>query len=866
MMSRGINQIRSTFIDYFVKNGHTNVHSSPLIPHNDPSLMFVNSGMVQFKNVFTGLESRAYSMATSSQKCVRAGGKHNDLENVGYTARHHTFFEMLGNFSFGDYFKEKAIYHSWELLTKEFGIDKNRLYVTVYYNDEEAISYWKKISGFGDDRIIRINTSDNFWSMGDTGPCGPCSEIFYDHGDNIFGGLPGTKDQDGDRYIEIWNMVFMQFEQKSKDIMIDLPKKSIDTGMGLERVSSVLQGVHDNFDTDLFKELINASEDLVGSKSSKESRFSHRVIADHLRSMSFLIVDGVMPSNEGRGYVLRRIMRRAMRHAHQLGAKDPLMYRLFPKLVDLMSPAYPELKRAEGFVSDILKQEEERFKVTIDKGLRLLEEEVVNIQSGGLLPGEVAFKLYDTYGFPLDLTEDILKERNIRVDHSGFAEKMEEQKSLARKSWSGSGEAKSEDLWFDIKNKFGPTEFLGYSSDEAYANVIAVVAREDGMIGVVTNQTPFYGESGGQMGDTGEIASEKFLAHVMDTKKYLGIHVHICKVEYGSLKDGDTVSLKINKQYRDNLRIHHSATHILHSVLRDVLGPHVIQKGSLVSFDKLRFDISHPKALSPNEIELIEDRVNKIIRDNTPVNTKLMSTEDAINQGAMALFGEKYDSEVRVVSMGDSYSIELCGGTHVRFTGDIGTFKIISESAIAAGIRRIEAVCGEFAEKYFRANDTLISEICALFKTNKSDVKAKVEKLLQSYKDAEKEIEFLKVSNLKIDNPQINIDGVKFLYKVSSNLDVKSMRIVAEEASKKDDNVVVVMISTLIDKLNIVVSVSKALSGRVSAADIAKYLSSEFGGTGGGGSDTLAQSGGVDVAKTDRIPELMTRYLSESPN
>lgn len=856
-LRRTTNQVRSTFIDYFVKHGHTHVPSSPLVPHNDPSLMFVNSGMVQFKNIFTGLETASYNTATTSQKSVRAGGKHNDLDNVGYTARHHTFFEMLGNFSFGDYFKEQAIYYAWELLTKEYGLNKEKLYCTVYHTDDEAAGYWKKISGFGDDRIIRINTNDNFWSMGDTGPCGPCSEIFYDHGDHIFGGLPGTKDQDGDRYIEIWNMVFMQFEQKDKDTRIELPKKSIDTGMGLERITSVLQGVHDNFDIDLFQEIIQVSEQLTGKKSENEAKFSHRIIADHLRSMSFLVADGVMPSNEGRGYVLRRIMRRAMRHAHQLGAKEPLMYRLLPKLIDLMGSTYPELKRAEAFVSDILKQEEERFKATLDRGLKLLYDELPNVPQGNKLSGEIAFKLYDTYGFPIDLTEDILKSHNIAVDHDGFNIKMEAQKELARKSWAGSGEVQSDHIWFDLRNKYGPTEFLGYSMDNAQANVISVIPGNE-FITILTNQTPFYAESGGQMGDVGEITTAQFKAKVLDTKKYLGLHAHICQIEEGSIKEGDIVNLTIDIEYRNNLRAHHSATHILHAVLREVLGTHVTQKGSLVAHDKLRFDISHPKAINQDDVYLIEDKVNAIIRRNSEVNTKLMTTEAAIEEGAMALFGEKYDREVRVVSMDTSYSVELCGGTHVRRTGDIGTFKIVSESAIAAGVRRIEAVCGKYAELLARENSGLINILAEKIKSNKTELVVKIDKMLQTQKDLEKEMMSLKISKIhyttqRINEESLSIGKYNIIYQKLDNFDMKAIRTVVEDITKNNDGIIVIFTNVIEDKISIIVSVSPDISFSVSAASIVKYIAEYLGGSGGGGSNTLAQAGGTDISKLKGI-------------
>jgi alanyl-tRNA synthetase len=867
MSQNTTNQIRSTFVDYFIKNGHTHVQSSPLIPHNDPSLMFVNSGMVQFKNVFTGLEKRDYVKAVSSQKCVRAGGKHNDLDNVGYTARHHTFFEMLGNFSFGDYFKEQAISYAWELLTKEFTIDKNKLYVTVYHTDEEAAGLWKKIAGLNESRIIRINTNDNFWSMGDTGPCGPCSEIFYDHGEKVFGGLPGTKDQDGDRYVEIWNMVFMQFEQIDKDTRIDLPQKSIDTGSGLERVVSALQGIHNNFEIDLFKEIIKCSEELTSRKSEGEATFSHRVIADHLRAMSFLVADGVMPSNEGRGYVLRRIMRRAMRHAHQLGSQEPLMYRLLPKLVELMGYAYPSLKRAESFVGDILKQEEERFKGTLDRGLKLLNDQVKHIPSGQKLSGDTAFKLYDTYGFPLDLTEDILKCQNIGVDYEGFASKMVEQKERARKAWIGSGDAKSDKIWFDLKAKFGSTEFLGYTLNTAQGEVLEVIEGNE-YITILTNQTPFYGESGGQMGDIGEITCANFKARVIDTKKYLGLIAHICRIDKGAIKKGDIITLTIDEKYRDNLRAHHSATHILHAVLREVLGKHVTQKGSLVSHDKLRFDISHPTAITSSDINLIEDKINAIIRRNSEVSTKFMTTEDAIADGAMALFGEKYDNEVRVVSLDNAYSLELCGGTHVRRTGDIGSFKIVSESAIAAGVRRIEAVCGYFADSLARENDVLLTKISHQIKSDKTDLLPKIEKLLQTQKDLEKELMNLKIQQLSIDKAQIDKDSVavlsyRLLYKVISNFDTKAMRSAAEDLTLKSDNLIVVFINNNEGKLGIVVAVSKAISSIMSASNIAKQVAQYLGGAGGGGSDTLAQAGGVNMSNLSSTSQYITKLLRD---
>jgi alanyl-tRNA synthetase len=877
-------QVRSTFIDYFVKNGHTHVSASPLIPHNDPSLMFVNSGMVQFKNVFTGQEARPYTRATTSQKSVRAGGKHNDLDNVGYTARHHTFFEMLGNFSFGDYFKEEAIYYAWNLLTKEFGLPKEKLYTTVYHTDDEASSYWKKIAGLSDDRIIRINTNDNFWSMGDTGPCGPCSEIFYDHGDKIPGGLPGTQEQDGDRYIEIWNMVFMQFEQVDKDTRIALPKKSIDTGMGLERVSAVLQGVHDNYDIDLFRDIICFTESKLQTKAEGEARFSYRVIADHLRSCAFLIADGVMPSNEGRGYVLRRIMRRAMRHAHQLGSKEPLMYQLVSKLVDLMGQTYPELKRAEDFITSILEQEEVRFKTTLERGLKLLEEEAANLSKGSKLPGEVAFKLYDTYGFPLDLTEDILKKKEVSVDLEQFDAKMDEQRERARRSWAGSGESKEDRVWFDIKAEFGSTEFLGYMLSSAEGKVCALVSGGQKIEAIstpgeefylVANQTPFYGESGGQMGDVGIIFSEGCKIKVLDTKKYLGsLHVHSCRLGEGKINAGDNISLEIATHYRKNLKAHHSATHILHAVLRETLGKHIVQKGSMVAHDRLRFDISHPKAITPEEVILIEDKVNDIITDNSKVQTVIMPAEDAIKSGAMALFGEKYDNEVRVVSMGVenldgvSYSIELCGGTHVSRTGDIGSFKIVSENAIAAGVRRIEAVCGEFVTEIARQNEQLLNQVAETLKGSKAEILDKVSSLVTSKKELERELARMQLAELDLNDQQIKDSSVKIgeanlIYKLVNQIDPKVLRSAAEAVSQKAPDLLVVYISNSEGKLSIMVAVSSALSSKVNASDIARELSLFLGGTGGGGKPTLAQSGGIDNGMLpklqDKIKELLVR-------
>ena len=757
----GVNEIRTAFLDYFKRNGHEVVASSPLVPRNDPTLMFTNAGMVQFKNVFTGQESRPYSTAASSQKCVRAGGKHNDLDNVGYTARHHTFFEMLGNFSFGDYFKERAIELAWNLITKDYGLDKSRLMVTVYHDDEDAFRIWKKLTGFHDSRIVRIATADNFWAMGDTGPCGPCSEIFYDHDPDgkkgIAGGPPGSADADGDRFIEVWNLVFMQFEQRAPGDRVPLPKPSIDTGMGLERISAVLQGVHDNYDTDLFRALIAASVDATGVKPEGEARFSHRVIADHLRSTSFLIADGVLPSNEGRGYVLRRIMRRAMRHAHLLGAKDPLMYRLVPALVRQMSDAYPELSRAQALITETLKLEETRFRKTLENGLKLLGDASSKLTQGAVFPGDVAFKLYDTYGFPLDLTEDALKPRGITVDTATFNTSMEKQKEDARKAWKGSGEAATETIWFEIKEKTGATEFLGYDTETAEGVVTAIVsggreatslkAGDEGAL--ILNQTPFYGESGGQVGDRGMIRGPKgALFRVSDTQKKFGdLFIHIGKVETGSFKAGDAVELDVDHQRRTATRANHSATHLLHEALRQVLGEHVAQKGSLVSPDRLRFDFVHQKPMSHDEVRQVEALANALVLQNSAVETRLMALDDAKASGAMALFGEKYGDEVRVVSMGEpapgankAWSVELCGGTHVKRTGDIGLVKIVGESASSAGVRRIEALTADGARGYLAEADERLKEAAAILKTRPEDVVERLKVVVEERKALEKQL------------------------------------------------------------------------------------------------------------------------------
>ncbi|RUV28315.1 MULTISPECIES: alanine--tRNA ligase [unclassified Mesorhizobium] len=873
----GVNEIRSAFLDYFRKEGHEVVASSPLVPRNDPTLMFTNAGMVQFKNVFTGLESRPYSRAATSQKCVRAGGKHNDLDNVGYTARHHTFFEMLGNFSFGDYFKERAIELAWNLITREFGIAKDRLLVTVYHTDDAAAGFWKKIAGLPEDRIIRIATSDNFWAMGDTGPCGPCSEIFYDHGADIRGGPPGSADEDGDRFIEIWNLVFMQFEQVTKAERIELPRPSIDTGMGLERIAAVLQGEHDNYDIDLFKALIRASEEATGVKAEGKNRASHRVIADHLRASSFLIADGVLPSNEGRGYVLRRIMRRAMRHAQLLGAREPLMWRLVPALVREMGQAYPELVRGQPLISETLKLEETRFRKTLARGLGLLADATETLGSGDRLDGETAFKLYDTYGFPLDLTQDALRPRGVSVDLEGFDAAMERQKAEARKSWAGSGDAATETVWFAVREKAGATEFLGYDTEQAEGIVQALVrdgaAVESAVVGetvgVVVNQTPFYGESGGQMGDTGVISGEGFAIDVTDTqKKGDGLFVHFGKVTKGTVKTGEAVELKVDHIRRTRLRSNHSATHLVHEALREVLGTHVAQKGSLVAPERLRFDFSHPKPISAEKLERVEAMANEIVVQNGPVTTRLMSVDDAIAEGAMALFGEKYGDEVRVVSMGTGvagdkagkpYSVELCGGTHVGATGDIGLVRLVSEGAVAAGVRRIEALTGEAARKHLDEQDRRLKAVAATLKISPADVPARVEALLDERKKLEKDLtEARKKLALGDRSPagvpaeNETIAGVGFLGKAVSGVAPKDLKPLADAGKKSLGSGVVVFVGAGEDnKASVVVGVTDDLTGRFSAVDLVRVASAALGGQGGGGRPDMAQAGGPDASKAE---------------
>ncbi|MGE4313892.1 MAG: alanine--tRNA ligase [Pseudobdellovibrionaceae bacterium] len=863
-----LQDIRNEFLGYFEKQGHEIVASSSLVPHNDPTLMFVNAGMNQFKDVFTGKDKRPYSRATTSQKCVRAGGKHNDLENVGYTARHHTFFEMLGNFSFGDYFKEDAIAFAWELVTKNYGLAPEKLLVTVHSSDEEAASIWKKVTGFSDSKVIRIPTSDNFWSMGDTGPCGPCTEIFYDHGDHIWGGPPGSPEEDGDRFIEIWNNVFMQFEQLADGSRINLPKQSVDTGMGLERISAILQGVHSNYEIDLFRTIIGTIEDMVSQKESA----SHRVIADHLRASAFLMADGVLPSNEGRGYVLRRIMRRGMRHAHLLGAKEPLMYRLIPTLISLMGEAYPELKRAEALVTETLKSEEERFKRTLENGLKILDEETGKLSEGDKFPGDVAFKLYDTYGFPLDLTQDALKAKKIEVDTDGFDKQMEAQKAAARAAWSGSGETATEQVWFTLNETIPATEFLGYESDRSEAQILAIVKdgeiadtlnkSETGMI--ITNQSPFYAESGGQVGDKGVISTDKAMFAVTDTKKQLGkLWAHVGELKEGTLKKGDAVQMQADGRRRNAIRANHSATHLLHAALRQYVGEHISQKGSLVAPDRLRFDVSQPKPLSAEELKSVEERVNSEIRANTEVVTRLMDRDAAIEAGAMALFGEKYDDEVRVLTMGTvnpetkfPFSVELCGGTHVRRTGDIGLFKIISEGAVSAGVRRIEAVTGEGALAYFLEQEQRLMDAAALLKTTAAEVPTRVKALLDERKKLEVETANLRktlatgggAGAASAADDVKTIGDVPFAAKVLDGFPAKDLKPMADELKKKLGSAVIALIATDEGKASIVVAVTEDLTGKISAVDLVKVGAEALGGKGGGGRPDMAQAGGPNAA------------------
>ena len=889
MADKTLNQIRTTFLDYFEKNDHRIVESSNLVPNNDPTLMFANSGMVQFKNVFTGLEKRDYVRATTSQKCVRAGGKHNDLENVGYTPRHHTFFEMLGNFSFGDYFKEEAISYAWNLITKEFGIDKNRLYVTVYHDDEEAFNFWKKIAGFSDDRIIKIATSDNFWSMGDTGPCGPCSEIFYDHGEHLEGGLPGTKNEDGNRFIEIWNLVFMQYEQISKDKRIDLPKPSVDTGMGLERIAALLQGTHDNYETDHFKKLILSASDTLNVKVDEVNQSSFRVIADHLRASSFLLAEGVLPSNEGRGYVLRRIMRRGMRHSHLLGSKKPVFYNIFKTLLEEMSNNYPELERAQSLIKETLKTEEEKFLVLLDRGIKILNEELEKVEK--ILPGEVAFKLYDTFGFPLDLTEDILKNKSLTVDGEKFDLLMKESKELAKKNWKGSGDSSIDQIWFDIKDRLGATDFLGYSTDKAEGVITLILKNnkevqdlqenDEGII--ITNQTPFYGESGGQVADTGIISNEIFEFEVSDVQKKLGdLFVHYGKVIKGSVKLKDSVELKIDTQRRNNIRAYHSATHLLHEALRRVLGEHVTQKGSLVQSDRLRFDFSHMKPISEEEMGKIEHYVNSIIQKKSEVKTRIMTPKEAVENGALALFGEKYGDEVRVLSMGDDegkfFSTELCGGTHVVNTADIGKFKVISQSSIAAGVRRIEALRDTQLVDFLKEKENLSNLSDQKNEAVIKELETKIIKLggkpnLQNsdqvalIKDLNRQFDQLSVSSILKDkeknkiNDQI-INGFKVRFQNIVDLPFKDLRKLIDEGKKEIGEGLVIIYAINDNKVGLAVGVTKTLEGKFDAVKIVRAGSEVIGGKGGGGRADFAQAGGTLPDKIEESFESIKKLIN----
>ncbi|MEY8831239.1 alanine--tRNA ligase [Sedimentitalea sp. XS_ASV28] len=870
-----LNDIRSTFLSYFAKQGHEVVESSPLVPRNDPTLMFANSGMVQFKNLFTGVEHRDYKRATTAQKCVRAGGKHNDLDNVGYTARHHTFFEMLGNFSFGDYFKSDAIHFAWELITRDLAIDKSRLLVTVYHTDDEAAEIWKKVAGLPDDRIIRIPTNDNFWQMGPTGPCGPCTEIFYDHGEQYWGGPPGSPEEDGDRFVEIWNLVFMQYEQFEDGSRRELDAQSIDTGMGIERVAALLQGTNDNYATDLMRSLIEASADASHTDPDGPGKMHHRVIADHLRSTSFLMADGVMPSNDGRGYVLRRIMRRAMRHAHLLGVKDPLMYRLVPALVQQMGAAYPELGRAQPLIEETLKLEETRFKQTLDRGLKLLDDEVAKLPDGAMLPGKAAFKLYDTYGFPLDLTQDALREMDRGVDTEGFDAEMAEQKAKARAAWSGSGEAADATVWFDVADQHGTTDFLGYDTETAEGQIVALVqdgatvtqAGKGQEVQIALNQSPFYAESGGQVGDTGEIRTESGVAQITDTRKTAGVFVHFATVVEGYVKVGEAAALTVDHARRTSIRANHSATHLLHEALRRALGDHVAQRGSLNAEDRLRFDFSHTKPLSAEELQQVQDEVNSYIRQNAPVETRIMTPDDAREIGAQALFGEKYGDEVRVVSMGldpqsgkggngATYSIELCGGTHVRQTGDIGVFVTLGDSASSAGVRRIEALTGAEAFRYLREQDQRLSEIAGALKAQAADVPDRVRALMDERKALSNEVAQLRRELAMAGGGQAapearQVNGVPLVAQVLSGVTGKDLPALIDEHKARIGSGAVLLIADAGGKAAVAAGVTGDLTDRLSAVDLVRAAVQELGGKGGGGRPDMAQGGGRDAANAD---------------
>jgi len=891
MTEKTLKNVRKSFLNYFSNKEHTMVDSSNLVPSNDPTLMFTNSGMVQFKNVFTGLEKRDYSRAVTSQKCVRAGGKHNDLENVGYTPRHHTFFEMLGNFSFGDYFKDVAIELAWNLITKEFKISKDKLSVSVYSEDKEAFDLWKKIAGLPESRIYKISTSDNFWSMGDIGPCGPCSEIFYDHGENLKGGPPGSKDQDGDRFIEIWNLVFMQFEQVSKDKRISLPKPSVDTGMGLERISALLQGTHDNYETDHFKTLIEASSSLTKTKVTKESIASHRVIADHLRASSFLIAEGVLPSNEGRGYVLRRIMRRGMRHSHTLGSKEPIFYKMVPTLIKEMSDSYPELERAEPLIIETLKTEEEKFSLLLNRGIEILNENLNKVKNNSF-PGEVAFKLYDTYGFPLDLTADILKNKNIKVDNEGFDKEMEKSKKLARANWKGSGDKSLEEKWFKIREQLNPTEFLGYEFDKLEGVILKISKGKDFIkeaktgdkVEIVTNQTPFYAESGGQVGDRGIIYSNDCKVIIEDTQKRMGdLHVHLGKIEKGILKVNQSVNMEIDVNRRNSARAYHSATHLLHEALRRTLGKHVTQKGSLVSPEKLRFDFSHNKPIEKQEIEKIEMYVNDMVNTAADVKTRIMTPKEAVEKGALAMFGEKYGDEVRVLSMGKEngnyFSTELCGGTHVRNTKDIGKFKIINQSSIAAGVRRVEALRDKQLKDYEKAlkkdkslKEENLKDQIDLIKKELLKYKAKPEydsnlELTENVKNLNKQLETIKIQNI-VKNKSKNVIKDKKIgsftlrNQVLTDFPPKELRNIIDQSKKEIKEGIVVAFAIFEGKVGVAVGVTNQLTKKFDAVTLVKFASEILGGKGGGGRKDFAQAGGSNKDKIEKAIESLSKKIN----
>ena len=888
MSKTSLKDTRETFKNFFKKNNHQVVESGSLIPNNDPTLMFTNSGMVQFKNVFTGVEKRDFKTATTAQKCVRAGGKHNDLENVGYTPRHHTFFEMLGNFSFGDYFKEEAIFFAWNLITKEFGISKDKLCMTVYSEDDEAFNLWKKITGFNENKIIKISTSDNFWSMGDTGPCGPCSEIFYDHGEKLKGGPPGSKDQDGDRFIEIWNLVFMQFEQVTKDKRINLPKPSVDTGMGLERMTAVLQGTHDNYEIDLFKKLIDASAEITKSPVSNKTIASHRVISDHLRASCFLIADGLMPSNEGIGYVLRRIMRRGMRHAETLGGKSNTLSSLINTLISQMSSEYNELSRAKELITETIMNEEDKFSTMLNKGMKVLNNDLSDVKNN-TLSGDIAFKLYDTFGFPLDLTQDYLKPKNINVDVERFNKLMDLRKEEARKSWKGSGSKEISKIWFELKDKNGPTEFVGYNNEKAEAKIIEIIAKDkpvkellenqEGII--ITNQTCFYAEAGGQVGDIGLIKSRNSIFEVSDTQKYFGdFYLHFGKVKEGKIISNQTAVLIVDKEHRKNVKANHSATHLLHAALRETLGKHVAQKGSYVGPERLRFDFSHNKAIQKEEINKINLEVNEIIKQNENVSTRLMSPTKAIKEGAMALFGEKYGEEVRVVSMGRKkekiYSLELCGGTHVNKTGEIGKFEIISEGSISSGVRRIEGLRGEELQNYIKLQKSQDEK-------QSRDLKDKFDKIIETIKEqggkadkfknyltdmdiAEKYLSQIIKDNILKDKSKNIVNNFKknnITFRLQKIIDLpgKELRSIVDE-TKKQKNLIIFLFGISKNKISIAVGVSDDLTEKFDASEYVKYLSKNLGGSGGGGRKDFAQAGGTDVDKIDQVVKLLIEKIS----